>query len=162
MITRHFHGMVQHYYDQWARWSDCLPLTLYWTVWSDHKVTKVEKPKCIKQGLWKSIQSRKDYYNRSLGLTGLYKNLWELHRCFQQLAWNSNYWGILLNWVIETFNLELTVDHRQYDRILLVPVQHTDKVNPFLDKYRSTAFFSQNSPSHNTNTVSPNWTTSHS
>jgi hypothetical protein len=34
----------------------------------------------------------------------------------------------------------------QYYKILLVLVQHTDKVNPFLDKYRPIAQFSQISP----------------
>ncbi len=36
------------------------------------------------------------------------------------------------------------------------------QVNPLIDKYRPIAFISQNSPSRNTITVSPNWTTSHS
>jgi hypothetical protein len=33
VITRCFHGMVEHYRDHWARWNDCLPLSPW--VWSD-------------------------------------------------------------------------------------------------------------------------------
>ena len=33
VITRHFHGMVEHYRDHWARRNDCLPLSPW--VWSD-------------------------------------------------------------------------------------------------------------------------------
>jgi hypothetical protein len=42
------------------------------------KITKSKKPKCVLtlvQDLSKSIQSRKDSYNKSLGLSRLFKSL---------------------------------------------------------------------------------------
>ncbi len=50
----------------------------------------------------------------------------------------------------------------QYYRALLVLVRHTDKVIPFLDKYRSIAFFGWNSPIMQFNYSVTNWCTSHS
>jgi hypothetical protein len=47
---------------------------------------------------------------------------------------------------MDAFNLELTVDRSTVVIILLVLVRHTDKVNPFLDKYRPIAFISRKSP----------------
>ena len=62
------------------------------------KVTKSKEPYGVlvlplAHGLSKSNQSRKDSYNKSLGLPRLFKSLWELLKHFQQLAWNSNYSG---------------------------------------------------------------------
>jgi hypothetical protein len=56
------------------------------------KVTKTEGTKEVSY-LWnevhqKNVQSRKDYLTSGLGLSGLLKSLWELHKCFQQPAIN--------------------------------------------------------------------------
>ncbi len=41
MITKHFHGMVEHYPDHWERWNDCLPLSP--SVWPDQN-NQIKKP----------------------------------------------------------------------------------------------------------------------
>jgi hypothetical protein len=59
--------MVQHYHDRWARQIDCLPLSPHWTVWSDQSNPSKRNQKGalrLEQYLLKSIQSRKDYYNK--------------------------------------------------------------------------------------------------
>ncbi len=61
------------------------------------KVTKTKGTKEVSQlgnkVYQKSIQLCKDYLTSGLGLSGLLKSLWELHKCFQQLTWSSNYSG---------------------------------------------------------------------
>ncbi len=93
MITRHFQDMVEHYRDHWAKRMIAHHSHLKC---GQTKVTNLKEPQCVQylvQGLIKSIQSCKDSYNKSLGLPRLFKSLWELHKHFQQLAWNSNYSG---------------------------------------------------------------------
>jgi len=102
------------------------------------QVTKSKEPQGVLPlvyGLSKSIQSRKDYYNKSLGLPRLFK-------VFESYTdTSSNELGI--------------VTTRGYCRLRSLRPSS-------LDKYRPIAFVSQNSLSRNTITVSPNWTTSHS
>ncbi len=91
----------------------------------------------------KSIRSCKDYLTSGLGLSGWFKSLWELHKCFQQLN-------------LEQYLLRITVElgcwglwfgthycaPRYSAILLLVLVRRTGEVNPFLDKYRPIALLS--------------------
>ncbi len=96
----HFLGMVQYYRDLWARQSKMLaPLTSLFGECSQTKVTKAKGTKKVPWH-WDKVHQRafdhvKDYYcKRScLGLSGLFKSLQSVHRCFEQTAWSSNYSG---------------------------------------------------------------------
>jgi hypothetical protein len=119
--------MVEHYCDQWTRWNDCLPLSP--SVWSDQS-NQIKRSHSVSY-LWYKVYQRafnhvKDSYNKSLGLPRLFKSLWELHRYFQQLAWNSNYSGLLSAEVVKTFKVKPTVDAVQGYRTLILLKQYTD------------------------------------
>ncbi len=95
------------------------------------QVTKSKEPQNVLPlvyGLSKSIQSRKDYYNKSLGLPRLFK-------VFESYTdTSSNELGIVAT--------------RGYCRLRSLRPSS-------LDKYRRIAFANQNSLSRNTITVSP-------
>jgi hypothetical protein len=48
--TRHFHHMVEHYCDHWARRNDCSPLSFF--VWSDQSNQIKGTIGCPTSGIW--------------------------------------------------------------------------------------------------------------
>ncbi len=96
---RHFPGMVQYYRDLWARRSKMLaPLT---SLVGECGETKIKRAKGTKKVPWigsrsiKEFWSRKGYYCKRSGLclSGLFKSVKDLHRCFKQKTRSSNYSG---------------------------------------------------------------------
>ncbi len=150
MITRHLYVMVQNYRYCWARQNNCLPLSPHWKNVVRLKKPKQKKPKRCPNSGARSIEGAFNHIKATLQVVLTYPDYSKVFESYTDASSNwlgavftqDDCWTRLLRPSI--WNLLWTAV--QYYRALVVPVQHTDKVILFLDKYRSIPNFSQNSP----------------